>query len=176
MCHTCLLTFLTRPQVVQRLEGEASTAKKEAAQAQEAAIKHLKAEHAAALDQVHVTFTVGAGACNNLPATMSESARFHLVLPACGLRACWPMLNTTSMPSGSANASDSPMQARGSQQRYADRHRETAAALAAAQDRADVANAQVAELRKEAASRNEMIGWLEEQVKKAQLVRTDQAS
>lgn len=39
-------------QVVQRLENETSASKAEAAQAQEASIKQLKADHAAALDQV----------------------------------------------------------------------------------------------------------------------------
>ena len=62
------------------------------------------------------------------------------------------------------------MQARSSQQRYADRHRETAAALTAAQERADASAAQVLQLRKDAAAKNDTIAWLEGQVQSAQQV------
>lgn len=63
------------------------------------------------------------------------------------------------------------MQARSSQQRYGERHREASAALLAAQERAETAAAQVLTLRADTVAKNETITWLEAQVQTAQNVR-----
>ena len=142
-------------QVVQRLEAEASVTSREEAAAHATALQQLKAEHAASLDEVRPRFN--SAYMHNLPACHADhgiSQDRYFELSTGMLRMLWPL-----------------MQARGSQQRYAGRHRETAAALVAAQDRADAAAAQVLELRKDSAAKNETITWLEGQVQSAQQVR-----
>jgi hypothetical protein len=140
-------------QVVQRLEAESDAASREQHAKHDAAVKQLKRDHAAALDQVSLLHR----------SAFSSAIVMNLPSPANATRSRPSVLNSCKYLHAA--------QARSSQQRYADRHRETAAAVVAAQERADSAAAQVLELRKDAATKNDTIAWLEKQVQAAQEVR-----